>query len=463
MLPLACTWELEDDRLICKRCGQSPVLEELGSFSRSCPALVAGSSSVLAYPVPAGLLRDGATATARKPISSWRPVASAGDLARTAAIITAANEPPATQRLVAACLRQGVAVFVVDVTRRYAATGGERVLRFPNQPGQPPAGWAAQANFAVSQIQTALGDGVDRFVLLDNELQPSESFFAGLIAAEHSTGASLVSPTAMGRQISPQPWFEPAGVCDPACVSIHRRVFEIAGEFDAVAFDHLPNEALIDLCFRARELGLTAVSTRAAVATRYVAPHEAVVSQPTNGHAGHHRMQDRLTEKWGLAWADSLAALGTIPNCVVYTCRDEPSSPVLVPAGWRFVSFTSSSSPARGAWELRARNESIDWHRLNADRLFPDAQVSIWVDPTVKYLADWPSLFWHLGSFCLASHAHGDHVLLRRHGHPDFSKLQDEWRRAPDLSSRAVTDRLGLPIGTIRDSLPQYSWLEARA
>lgn len=460
LLPLTCNWESRAGGLVCRRCGQPLGLHETAALARPCPALVAPSDSILAYPVPRGLLAgDGAAASPSK-LSTWQPRAAAEDLARTIAVTRLADSVDAVHRLVSHCQRQGVAVCVLAPPQDYQPQGRELVLTTSRGHGRGPLPWPAEMNAAVTRLLGGSSPRFDRLVLVDSQLQMGSMFFAGLVAAERQTGASIVSPADDPGTHLPQPRFEPAGACALPCVSIHRRVFDAVGALDLAAFGELPREALFDLCLRARQRGLTIVRTWAAGATQPLSRSAPGNIADHNGNAAHRPALEAMTRKWGPRWADLLASADIVLPCVVYTCREDAPDPVTIPSGWRFVNFARRAPRSSEVWESRRQQKSPAWYRRHPDELFPQAQATLWVEPTVWYLADWPSLAWHLGSFCLASYAHADHVLLRRHDHPQFAALQRACRRRPRSSIRKVAAELGLEVGTIRDSLPQHAWLE---
>lgn len=84
------------------------------------------------------------------------------------------------------------------------------------------------------------------------------------------------------------------------------------------------------------------------------------------------------------------APAGVVDRCVCFT-----DDPTLKPQGWELVPYTVVSDPRREAWILRCQ----------ADRLFPDADVVIWLDASLEIL-DLPRLIHDAAPFDLAGLAH---------------------------------------------------------
>jgi GT2 family glycosyltransferase len=182
-------------------------------------------------------------------------------LMNTLVTIPAYGEHALTRAVVADCRREKVRVLVVDNQGDYPATQNELVLR-----SRENLGWAAACN---AGIELALADQtIERVVLLNNDVQLSASFFAGLIVAEKMTGAKLVGSSVDGfagsaGNYSPRPVHLIASVVASPAVLIAREVIERVGSFD-VSLDRL--EALADFESRARHAGFQPAITAASYA-----------------------------------------------------------------------------------------------------------------------------------------------------------------------------------------------------
>jgi GT2 family glycosyltransferase len=469
------------------------------------------------------------------PAEPWLPAVPRADLARTLAVIPAYGQHHLTAQVVADCAREPVGIVVVDNRGDYQATGTETVLR----PGTN-TGWLHGNNLAIERELPHRR--WDRFVLLNNDLRLSTGFFAGLVWTELSSGASVVGASYDGwwkvqrpdevangtflpaGSFIPRPVYLPYGACDGTCVSVHRRVFDRVGLLDGQAFGRFGWAASTDLCFRARDAGMTTAISRAAFANhldggRHTARAVFGAEYETLAEAeGSHGM----VAKWGFGWRDARPVPTTVP-CVVYTAitgeRDTLKDPLFVPPGWRFVCFTDSPHVRSSVWDVRPLawsspdgdpRRTARWHKVNAHTLFPDDRVSIWADASVRATNDWRRLLWYLGSFGLASYLHPARdclydeahecarlglddpgcireqvaryraagypahygllettILVRRHGDPDLVRFADLWwdeiskgSKRDQLSVNYVGWRLGLRFGVVRDTLRSSAWLE---
>jgi Protein of unknown function (DUF616) len=364
-------------------------------------------------------------------MNPWMPSARFEDLKRTLVVIPTFGQNHLTKSLIKDCRREPVGILIVDNGGDYNDSEHEYVLRPSDN-----LGWLQSNNLAV---QKALRQGRwDRFVLLNNDIRLSRSFFAGIIWTECISGASIVAASYDGywkvqrpagvdittqlpaERYSPQPDYIPFGACDGTCVSVHKRVFERVGYLDRDHFGRFGWAAMTDLCFRARSAGMSTAISRAAFANHLgggrqtartvIGPDYEVLAE-SEGSAG-------MNKKWGSQWRE-LRAIPTTTPCIVYTTltgnRDTLKDPLFVPPNWKFVCFTDSPSVRSRNWEIRpicwsSRDRdpvrTARWHKVNAHILFPEADVSIWADASVRVTGDWRHLLWYLGSFELASYKH---------------------------------------------------------
>lgn len=478
--------------------------------------------------------RFGLAGPAPAPPEPWVPVVPREDLTRTLAVIPIYGQHHLTAALIQDCSREPVGIVVVDNSGDYQPSGAETVLR----PGTN-LGWLRGNNLAIERELPHRR--WDRFVLLNNDLRLSKDFFAGLVWTEASSGASVVAASYDGwwkvqrpdelangvflaaTSFSPRPTYVPYGACDGTCVSVHRRVFEEVGLLDGESFGRFGWAAHTDLCFRARDAGLTTAISRAAFANhldggrhtaRVVFGAEYETLAEAEGSLG-------MASKWGPGWRDSRPVPTTIP-CVVYTAitggRDPLEDPLFVPPGWRFVCFTDSPDVRSRIWEVRPLawaspdgdpRRTARWHKVNAHKLFPEDPVSIWADASVRVTGDWRHLLWYLGSFGLASYRHysrdclydearecirlglddparilgqvtryqaegyPEHngllettILVRRHLEPGMMGFAELWwgeisrgSKRDQISVNYVAWRLSLRFGVVRDTLRSSAWL----
>jgi len=102
--------------------------------------------------------------------------------------------------------------------------------------------------------------------------------------------------------------------------------------------------------------------------------------------------------------------------------RIRPPGPI--PAGWRAVCFTDSGASGAGGWELRApmlgsetSPRSARAHKLLPHRLFPDAEVSLWIDGNISVHCDLDRVVeGYLHDADLALHRHRDRDCVYEEG-----------------------------------------------
>jgi GT2 family glycosyltransferase len=467
----------------------------------------------------------------------WLSHVNTNDLNRTLAVIPTFGQHHLTRALIDDCFRESVGILVVDNRGDYKQTRHEYVLRATSN-----LGWLKANNLAIEYAMRMAK--WDRFVLLNNDLRLSRDFFAGLVWAESISGASIVGASYDGHwkvqrpyKVSsgeylpadtyfPEPDVIPFGACDGACVSIHRRVIEQVGYLDKERFGRFGWAALTDLCFRAREAGITTAISRAAFANhlnggrhtaRAVIGEDYEVLAENEGSVG-------MIEKWGPSWRQ-LRSIPTTRPCVVYTAitgrRDTLKEPLYVPPGWKFVCFTDTPTIQSSNWEIRPivwsspdddHTRTARWHKVNAHKLFPQNDISIWTDASVQATGDWRHLLWYVGSFGLATYKHYKRdclyaegvecarlglddpgliqtqlvryraegypernglfettILLRRHNDPQMVKFAQLWwneimngSRRDQISVNYAVWRLKLRSGVIRDTLRSSRWLVRR-
>ena len=146
----------------------------------------------------------------------------------------------------------------------------------------------------------------------------------------------------------------------------------------------------------------------------------------------------------------------------VYTAitgrTDALAAPGAIPPGWRCVCFSDSEDHPE--WETRQPSgESLDpvrrarLHKLMPHTLFPDAEISLWIDGNVSVECDLDSLVEaHLGDCDIAFHAH-----------PQRDCIYDEavacLRRGKDDPEAVLQQAVGYAL----DGHPRHAGLVATA
>jgi GT2 family glycosyltransferase len=264
---------------------------------------------------------------------AWTPAAGANDLTRTLVVIPTFKDHNLTRAVIKDFLREWVRIVVVDNSGDYQPICNEKVLR-PNG----NLGWLRSNNFAI-QSEFGARDW-DRVVLLNNDVQLSQNFFAGIVWAERKTRASIVAAsyddwwsaqrleeladrqTLEAHLYSPRPFNIRTGACDGTAVSIRRDALEKIGLFDEEHFGKFGWSGMTDLCYRARAAGLGIVATRAAYVHHIGGGHQTAKQvigdryAELAGEEGHTGM----VEKWGPHWGD----LRNIPNQEEVNARYSP-------------------------------------------------------------------------------------------------------------------------------------------
>jgi hypothetical protein len=246
---------------------------------------------------------------------SWMPSADNTGLTRTLVGIPTFKNHALTWAVIKDCLREPVRAVVIDNSGDYEAIADEIVTR-PDR----NLGWLRSSNLV---MKSALSGGVwDRIVLLNNDVRLSASFFSGIVWAERESDASIVGASyddswaihrpeqlTDGQQLNaheytPEPRNIPTEACDGTALSIRCDALERIGIFDEGRFGKYGWGATVDLCYRARGVGLKIVVTRAAYVHHIGGGHQ-TAKEVFGDHyveLASDEARSGLGEKWGAPW-----------------------------------------------------------------------------------------------------------------------------------------------------------------
>jgi GT2 family glycosyltransferase len=195
----------------------------------------------------------------------------ARELWRTVAIVPIHRDEDLTHQFVEALFREPIDVVIVDNGGEYRPVAREIVLK----PGTN-LGWADGANYGWSY---ALAGDWDYFVLINNDVELSAGFFAGLLLAATQTTAGIVAPCydgdftcqhlpavtcPMACEYAPRAAHRRVGYCDGTAMLVTREVASNVGLLDPTLSPRHDGGAHIDYCIRAKRCGFPIYLTEAA-------------------------------------------------------------------------------------------------------------------------------------------------------------------------------------------------------
>ena len=233
---------------------------------------------------------------------------------RLAVIIPAYGHHELTLGVVAAIHREAqiADAWVVDNQGGYEPVGDERVIR----PGEN-LGWLRGTNAGL--MAAAQDERYDGFVLLNNDVDLAEGFFADLAEAQRSSGAGVVGPTYDGYWVHQHVPSSTRGrrprrvpFIDGTCMLLNRSVLNYIGGLDE-DFSRYGWGGEIDYCVRARDAGFHVVIT---TATHLVHHNEATAVEVHGdgyGTEAWQLMAELMTRKHGPDW-DRRAGIGRLSH-----------------------------------------------------------------------------------------------------------------------------------------------------
>lgn len=218
-----------------------------------------------------------------------------------------------TRQAVADCLREAVAVLVIDNQGTYSPIADEMVWT-PTENG----GWGGACEWAMNHfLHTRAGHSI---ILLNNDVRLSENFCGGLlVTALKYPNAGIVTALYSHGNFEQTDWdgfcgpasqYQPKAECweigqaDGTCVLITRECLEKIGTFDLSVSPQYGWGLMPDLCIRARQAGFKVLATAASYC-EHLEDGGAITAISVHGDKATYRklgkkeMLDGLRRKWG--------------------------------------------------------------------------------------------------------------------------------------------------------------------
>lgn len=293
--------ELEQRQSTCAKCDFS---KPDGTTCRVCGCVLAVKQKERAAHCPMGLWPENEY--------PWAPSANDEWLNQIAVAIPAYGKVELTQQAVRDCLREKVNVAVIDSKGDYQRIASEHVIRMEKQ-----SGWGEACQFAMNRLLTATSKS-KYLVLLNNDVRLSQRFFCGLLTAQATTKAGIVSAcynSGYGEQLhfggykgsaadyKPRPFHRDVTRVDGTCVMFTKECLEQLGVFDTTVSPEYGWGLAADMCIRAKEAVMKVVVTEASYCEHLDGGCQTAKdfygNLRTYRHGASREMNAGLTKKWG--------------------------------------------------------------------------------------------------------------------------------------------------------------------